>query len=210
MLTNFCAAALILGLVGSHENPTREQLAEWIQELAGTEDAQHAQLLSKAWPHARLAVATALARDESPSIRSWCARILGDHEGEIEQRALAHAAQRDGLPRVRAVALQQLSKGHTAIFTDTLRGLLEWESDRAVITTALGLIERLGDASFVEPVLNAVERRFDANLARAGYGSLRKLTGMRLPDDAKLWRKWIEARAQEGEQGSTEESDGDK
>ncbi len=208
MLPTLFSTALLLGLLPSTEAPTKEQIQTWIQGLASEQDAQHASLLTKAWPHARGAVIAALTRHEQPAVRGWCARILGDHGGEIEQRALARSATRDGLPRVRAVALQQLSKRPDAIYAETLRALLEWESERGNLITLLGLVERSGDEELAAPLLAAIESRFDAEGKRAGFASLRKLTRTTLADDVGVWRSWIDARAQEREEQAERERDG--
>ncbi|MBK9383656.1 MAG: hypothetical protein IPN34_02360 [Planctomycetes bacterium] len=197
MLNALLSTTLLLGLIPGADAPTKEQIGTWIQELAGEQDAQHANLLSKAWPGARPAVIAALARHAQPAVRSWCARIVGDHAGEIEQRALARSATRDGLPRVRAVALLQLSKRPDGIYVEALRGLLEWESDRGNLLTLLGLVERTGDEDLAAPLLTAIASRFDAELTRAGYASLRKLTRLSLPDEPRAWRAVLEARAEE-------------
>jgi len=190
MLATLLTSALALCLAAAGEEPKKETIAAWVTGLGGEDGASCARQLSAAWPQARPAVASALERHEMPAVRAWCARILGEHAGEAEERALARAAQRDGTPRVRAVALQQLSKRPGALYLGTLATLIEWESDRSNLVTLLGHIERSGDLSLAGPVIAAIETKLEGEVEKAAFSTLRRLSGLKLPDDPAPWRAW--------------------
>jgi hypothetical protein len=203
---------LALSIAAGDDAPSKETLAAWVSGLAGDQDAACAKQLAAAWPAARPVVVSALQGHATPTVRTWCARILGEHAGAIESRALGQAAERDSAPRVRVVALKELARHGGPAYLATLANVLEWERDRANQTTLLGLIERSGEVTLVGPLLAAIEARFDEHQDKSAFGVLRRITRAGLPDELAPWRSWWEvhqARADEEPPDDGEEDAGE-
>lgn len=209
MYPQLIGALLALCSAVGDDAPTQEAIAAWVSGLSGDQDVTCAKQLTAAWPAARPAVSSALHGHASPSVRAWCARILGDHAGATESRALAQAAERDAAPRIRAVALKELARHGGVAYLATLANALEWESDRANQTTLLGLIERSGEVSLVGPLLDAIEARFDERHDKSAFEVLRRITRAGLPDEVASWRSWWEVHQARADERPPDDGEGD-